>query len=117
MTATDKSRFIRALSDVGMALRVPLTDELVGVYWRHLSDLSLGAVVNALSESVKASTKFPSVADIRTAAELGSGHSVGSQTPGRLGSEGCAVCDGTGWAVRTEGQQKLASRCKCRQAG
>ena len=116
MTSADRSKFIRALAECGMALRVPLTDELVGVYWRHLSDLSLGAVVNALSESVKTTTKFPSVADLRQAAELGSGHSVGSQTPGRLGSEGCAVCEGTGWAVRTEGPHRRASRCTCRKA-
>ena len=116
MTATDKGRFIRALAECGMALRVPLTDELVGVYWRHLSDLSLGSVVNALSESVKTTTKFPSVADIRAAAELGSGHSVGSQTPGSLGHAGCAICEGTGWAVRNDGPHRRASRCTCRKA-
>lgn len=117
MTTKDKPSFIRALHEAGVALGVPIRQELADIYWRELSDMPLPAVLAGLRAFLRSSRHLPTVADIRLAAEQTSGHSPGSQTPGSIGRASCGVCDGTGWAVRSTGHHSVARRCECRRGG
>lgn len=114
MTARDRATLYRALSEAGTLLQVPITQELADLYWRHLSDLPVQGVLDALGCLLRQSDRLPPISGLRTACEASGGHAVGSQPPGRIGRASCQECDGTGFVVHTNGPHRRAVRCTCR---
>jgi len=105
MTAADRPEFAAALAPLFAAYGKPMSEDQADAYWRFLSDLPIGVVLDGIEAAGrKAGRYLPSVGQIREAID---GQAATRDTRPRIE---CDLCEGAGWRWVAP---RLVAPCVC----